>query len=170
VTRYIQRPNDLHRDLNLERGQVDAIQWTGDNLNQLREEFPEAQARLIESRVWPFRDDTNYLAVEVAGGGLFLHLMWWLVRAEGGCVHAMWPGPFAESYEPVGEPTVTIPVELVPCRKPDCDHLVRSTVAYCCLACARADEHRYEIHDSGPLGHSSECLARHRERGPAGRR
>lgn len=60
--------------------------------------------------------------------------------------------------------------ELVPCRKPDCDHLVRATVAYCCAACARAAEYHYEIHDVGPLGHSPQCLARHAERGPSGRR
>ena len=56
--------------------------------------------------------------------------------------------------------------DLHPCRKPDCDHLVRAA-AYCCAACARAHDYGYEIHLDGILGHSESCLERHAQRGSA---
>lgn len=54
------------------------------------------------------------------------------------------------------------------CGNKLCDHQVRGAL-YCCWACGNADEHRYEIHEDGPLGHSTDCMARHAERGPSGR-
>jgi len=48
------------------------------------------------------------------------------------------------------------------CHNPLCDRLVLPSVAYCCGACGDAHEGRYEIHPSGPLGHSDECNARGR--------
>lgn len=53
-----------------------------------------------------------------------------------------------------------------PCTNELCDRAVKISVAYCCEPCARADEHHYEIHESGLLGHTADCAERHAERGP----
>lgn len=55
--------------------------------------------------------------------------------------------------------------ELTVCRKPDCLRKIKSTVAYCCEACWRADKGGYEIHESGVLGHGDVCNRRSGERG-----
>lgn len=52
---------------------------------------------------------------------------------------------------------------LATCRNPLCDR--RTTALYCCGSCATAHEGKYEIHESGPLGHSDACNQRHAERG-----
>lgn len=46
------------------------------------------------------------------------------------------------------------------CANDLCEHLTRSGIAYCCSACATADEGHYEIHESGLLGHTDQCQAR----------
>jgi hypothetical protein len=56
--------------------------------------------------------------------------------------------------------------DLHKCAKPDCFRLVSAASLYCCTACAQAAEGRYEIHESGPLGHSRWCDQRAAERGP----
>lgn len=48
------------------------------------------------------------------------------------------------------------------CANEACDRL--TTAYYCCSACGQAAEGRYEIHESGPLGHSEQCDKRHKER------
>lgn len=48
------------------------------------------------------------------------------------------------------------------CRNPLCDR--RTTAAYCCHACDLAHQGRYEIHESGPLGHAESCNTKHKER------
>ncbi len=52
------------------------------------------------------------------------------------------------------------------CATPDCLRLVSAASAHCCTACTLAAEGRYEIHESGPLGHSRWCDERAAERGP----
>lgn len=37
----------------------------------------------------------------------------------------------------------------------------RTTGAYCCGPCANASQEHYEIHEDGPLGHTSSCNDRH---------
>lgn len=52
---------------------------------------------------------------------------------------------------------------LVPLRKCEnhlCDYWLIGSALYCCGGCARAHEGRYEIHESGPLGHSENCAKR----------
>lgn len=56
--------------------------------------------------------------------------------------------------------------DLHKCAKPDCFRLVSASSLHCCGACALAAEGRYEIHESGPLGHSRWCGQRAAERGP----
>jgi hypothetical protein len=46
------------------------------------------------------------------------------------------------------------------CANKLCEHRVRPGIAYCCAPCATAGEGHYEIHESGPLGHTDQCLAR----------
>ena len=50
------------------------------------------------------------------------------------------------------------------CEKPDCDRLVKQGVLYCCHGCTLAAEGKYEIHPTGPLGHSTECNEREAQR------
>ena len=50
------------------------------------------------------------------------------------------------------------------CDNPLCDR--QTTAMYCCGACATAHEDGFEIHEDGPLGHSTSCNDRHAERGP----
>lgn len=50
------------------------------------------------------------------------------------------------------------------CENPLCDRLVKIGIAYCCGACGDANDGHYEIHESGPLGHSEFCNQRHSER------
>ena len=45
------------------------------------------------------------------------------------------------------------------CTNPLCDR--KTTAMYCCWPCDVAHAKRYEIHESGPLGHSDSCTARH---------
>ena len=52
------------------------------------------------------------------------------------------------------------------CETPDCLRLVSAGSAHCCGACALAAAGKYEIHESGPLGHSAWCDERAAERGP----
>jgi hypothetical protein len=52
--------------------------------------------------------------------------------------------------------------QLHDCRNPLCARL--TTALYCCPGCSSAHEGRYEIHGSGPLGHSPECDARYADR------
>ena len=54
--------------------------------------------------------------------------------------------------------------ELKKCDNPECSRLVRKGVEYCCAPCRQAREDGYEIHESGPLGHSEGCNRRHEER------
>lgn len=36
---------------------------------------------------------------------------------------------------------------------------------YCCAPCDMADRYSYEVHENGPLAHTSGCNSRHDERG-----
>lgn len=56
--------------------------------------------------------------------------------------------------------------DLHKCATPDCLRLVSAGSAHCCGACALAATGKYEIHESGPLGHSEWCDERAAERGP----
>lgn len=56
--------------------------------------------------------------------------------------------------------------DLHKCETPDCLRLVSAGSAHCCGACALAAAGKYEIHESGPLGHSEWCNERAAERGP----
>lgn len=56
--------------------------------------------------------------------------------------------------------------DLHKCETLDCVRLVSAGSAHCCTACALAAEGKYEIHESGPLGHSGWCDERAAERGP----
>lgn len=49
-----------------------------------------------------------------------------------------------------------------------CDRLTSSGAAYCCHRCGLAHERHYEIHEDGPLGHTTHCTQRHAERQAAG--
>lgn len=51
------------------------------------------------------------------------------------------------------------------CTNPLCIRKVKPSVAYCCDACGRAHEGRYEIHLEGPLAHSVTCDQSLAERG-----
>lgn len=51
------------------------------------------------------------------------------------------------------------------CTKPDCFRKVKKGIAYCCNPCSYADEHKFEIHDSGPLAHTQDCNDRDTLRG-----
>lgn len=51
-----------------------------------------------------------------------------------------------------------------PCGNPLCRRHTRVGIRYCCPACGSAHEGRYEIHESGPLGHSETCNQRYAER------
>lgn len=46
------------------------------------------------------------------------------------------------------------------CANPLCDYWLAGGSAYCCGGCATAHERGYEIHESGPLGHSPLCARR----------
>lgn len=48
------------------------------------------------------------------------------------------------------------------CANHLCDHTSSLGALYCCAPCAQADAGKYEIHESGPLGHSDRCLATQR--------
>lgn len=52
------------------------------------------------------------------------------------------------------------PEPVVKCRNPLCDRFT-GQMNYCCPACANAHYGRYEIHESGPLGHSEKCNLTH---------
>lgn len=56
--------------------------------------------------------------------------------------------------------------DLHKCETPDCLRLVSPGSAHCCTACTLAAAGKYEIHESGPLGHSQWCDERAAERGP----
>ena len=38
-----------------------------------------------------------------------------------------------------------------------CDRIISAGSMYCCPACDLADRGKYEIHESGPLGHAESC-------------
>lgn len=54
-----------------------------------------------------------------------------------------------------------------PCANPLCDRWVSPSVAdpYCCPACRKAHDGKYEIHEDGPLGHSDFFNQKVKERG-----
>ena len=92
-----------------------------------------------------------------------------LMREHG---HILVPGD--EGYEqasktlPCGWPGP--PSEFAKCRKPDCRRKVKPSVAYCCGACADADERPFELEPWSPslhpfLCHSQDCEQRNAERG-----
>jgi hypothetical protein len=60
---------------------------------------------------------------------------------------------------------VTAPLPLKPCANELCHALVSPASLYCCDPCYRSGEGGYEIHEDGPLGHSSSCMDRQRGRG-----
>lgn len=61
--------------------------------------------------------------------------------------------------------TFMIGQEFKKCINSLCFRKVKHGVMYCCMACNMADDRRYEIHESGPLGHSPDCNQRDVERG-----
>ena len=50
------------------------------------------------------------------------------------------------------------------CDNPLCDRKTKVGVKYCCGPCATAHEGKYEIHESGLLGHTDSCDKRHSDR------
>lgn len=50
------------------------------------------------------------------------------------------------------------------CENPECKRLVSRGTLYCCGACGEAHWGKYEIHESGILGHSETCNQRHESR------
>jgi hypothetical protein len=50
------------------------------------------------------------------------------------------------------------------CANGLCDRRVKDGVGYCCTPCAVAQQKCYEIHEDGPLGHTTSCAQRHVER------
>ena len=53
---------------------------------------------------------------------------------------------------------------LKPCANPECDRATPEGVLYCCGACGKAHDGKYEIHEEGILGHSPDCNQRHERR------
>lgn len=51
------------------------------------------------------------------------------------------------------------------CVNPLCDRWVPQGIMYCCGGCDKAHHGGYEIHETGPLGHSESCNANYNERG-----
>ncbi len=51
-------------------------------------------------------------------------------------------------------------IKYKPCKNPLCDYLVPTSVLYCCGSCDKAHTGKYEIHEDGPLGHTSGCSRR----------
>jgi hypothetical protein len=54
------------------------------------------------------------------------------------------------------------PIRLKKCDTPDCDRL--TTADHCCGSCGLAHGGGYEVHESGPLGHSDLCNERQEKR------
>lgn len=52
------------------------------------------------------------------------------------------------------------------CNNSLCLRKVKQSVMYCCHPCGLAQERGYEIHETGPLGHTTTCNARNEERKP----
>ena len=50
------------------------------------------------------------------------------------------------------------------CENPLCDRKVPQGILYCCGSCDQAHAGKYEIHESGQLGHSPSCNDRHEAR------
>lgn len=61
---------------------------------------------------------------------------------------------------------IDLPENLRPCQNELCERAVGGSAPYCCGSCASADEHHYEIHESGPLGHTAPCSERWAKRQP----
>ena len=53
-------------------------------------------------------------------------------------------------------------LRLKKCENPECPRL--TSAYYCCNGCGLAHEGKYEIHESGMLGHSETCNQRNEER------
>lgn len=60
------------------------------------------------------------------------------------------------------EPIYIPPEGFRTCDNPLCRYLVPRSVAYCCLSCGLAHDHKFEIHEDGPLGHNGGCARRPR--------
>lgn len=58
-------------------------------------------------------------------------------------------------------------IQLKKCDNPECPRL--TSAAYCCGSCNAAHDGRYEIHESGPLAHTTTCDERHEARKDAKR-
>lgn len=53
-------------------------------------------------------------------------------------------------------------LQLKKCENPECRRL--TSALYCCPACDSAHHGKYEIHESGILGHSETCNERYEKR------
>lgn len=60
---------------------------------------------------------------------------------------------------------MTFTFEFKKCTNKLCERRIKTSVAFCCHPCSRAEEKGYEIHESGPLGHTQDCNERHKDRG-----
>lgn len=47
------------------------------------------------------------------------------------------------------------------CKNPHCDRRAAHGFLFCCPGCWQANRDGYEIHDDGPLAHTSQCNERH---------
>jgi hypothetical protein len=56
------------------------------------------------------------------------------------------------------------PIFLKKCENPECHRLVIAGLIYCCGGCGEAHYRKYEIHETGILGHSETCNERHESR------
>jgi hypothetical protein len=55
---------------------------------------------------------------------------------------------------------MTMQPEFNKCSNELCFRKVKQGIAYCCNPCGLAAEKKYEIHESGPLGHTPDCNER----------
>lgn len=49
MTAYVQSDNDTLREFNLEPERVEAVQWNGDNIDEIKAALPEVNARFGET-------------------------------------------------------------------------------------------------------------------------
>lgn len=93
MTAYIQRHNELHDPpFNGKPEQVEAVQWTGDNLAELKTTLPEVNARIDE------RSGALIVTSDSSGDG-WVEDGWYVGRTAKGWTFVMFPRHFEDRYE-----------------------------------------------------------------------